>query len=203
MKNVLITGKTGFIGSKLIGKSFEGRITDYKELLKQTKNVVGIVHLAAKSNRKRCEEDIKGCIDSNILGVLNVLEVALKRNIWVLFISSFQVKEIQLYGISKLFGEELCRLYSKKGLRIKIIRLPIVYGPNDRKDKIVTKFIEQLKNNIEPTIDNNKKFKFLYVSDAVKLIESEVNVLNCDKGRKFKLINLVEGIRKVLSEEKK
>jgi nucleoside-diphosphate-sugar epimerase len=203
-KNILVTGKRGFIGKQLIiGKAFRGRLGNYKTLLQQTKDSEGIIHLASSSNKRKCEFNPKKCIDSNLLGLCNVLEVALKRNLWVLFISTFQIKEQNLYSLTKLVGEELCRIYQKKGLKVKILRLPIIYGPEDKLDKIVTKFINEIKNGIEPKINNSKKFYFVYVNDIARVIENEVSILKGNFGTKCSLLELKEGIKECLNERKK
>jgi nucleoside-diphosphate-sugar epimerase len=201
--NILITGKEGFIGKTLqFGKAFKGDLNDSKALLAQTRKIKGVVHLAAISSTLECEKTPRACIQSNLLGLINILEVALKRDIWVLFISTFQIKDRNLYGLTKLVGEELCRLYQRKGLRVKILRLPIVYGANDRPTKIVTKFIGLLKNGVTPAIDTNNKFYFLYVTDAAKVIEQEVNILEGKYGKKYSLYTLCEGIKAILKENK-
>ena len=203
MTKALVTGYKGFIGKRLSGKPYIHRLEDYASLFNATEDVTGIIHLASKSNKRSCEADPKECIKSNLLGLCNVLEVALRRKIWVLFISTYQVSEQHLYGLTKLLGEELCRVYQNKGLNVRIARLPIVYGPNDKSDKVVSKFITQLKSGIEPKIDNDKHFNFVYVDDVIKLIEHEVDVLNNQIGKPYTLLNLVDGIREVLREEKK
>jgi len=200
--NVLITGSLGFIGKHIEGgKIFYGDINDYGSLFNQAENTVGIVHLACKSNKRKCEKDIRATLYSNLFGMCNVLDVALARNIWVLFISTYQVKEQTIYGLSKLMGEEICRLYQKKGVKIHIIRFPIVYGKNENSDKLVSKFIAQLKQGIEPKIETDEKFYFLYVTDAIKIIENEVEVLQTGFGKKYSLIDLSEGIKKCLLTE--
>lgn len=201
MKNVLITGATGFIGSKLKGKKFDGRLENKDNIFAQSVGVEGIIHLAAKSNKRRCEENLKACIETNLVGLCNVLEVALERNIWVLFISTYQVKDSNLYGLTKLTGEELCRLYQQKGLRVRIIRLPTVYGPGDKPDKIVTKFINVLRLGDNPKIETDKKLYFGYVDDIIKLIENEVKVFKWEKGKKYSLTDLEDGIRRCLNDK--
>ncbi len=201
---VLITGKNGFIGKNISGgKEFVGNIANYMALDEQTNDVTGIVHLAAKSCNARCEEDPVGCINANLIGLCNILSIALSKKLWVLFISTFQVKEINLYGLTKLTGEELCRLYQKKGVKVNILRLPIVYGANDRKHKVVTKIINELKNEIEPTINTVEKFNFVYVKDVAHIIENEVDVMELGFGGNYTLHDLVSGIKECLNEEKK
>jgi len=200
-KNVLITGAGGFIGKSIRGgKAFTGDITKIHSIWRQTKGVSGIVHLAAVSSRKLCQENPRDTIKINLLALCDVLEVALRRRIWVLFVSTFQVMDEHIYGLSKLIGEEICRIYQMRGLKVRILRLPIVYGPGDRPYKIVTKIISEVKTGKIPKIDTRRKFQFLYVKDAVKLIEKEVNVLSCRKGKKYSLYELVTGIRKCLAK---
>jgi nucleoside-diphosphate-sugar epimerase len=203
MNDILITGYKGFIGRGLKGKPFIGRVENYKELVNATEDVIGIVHLASKVNKRVCADNPKACIETNLLGLCNVLDVALSKNLWVIFISTYQIREQHLYGLTKLLGEELCRLYAKKGLKIKIVRLPIVYGPNDIPTKVVTKFINELKNNVVPKIDNNEKLYFAYVDNVIQIINNEMNILKHNIGVPYTLIELVDGIRKVLHEEKK
>ena len=199
MKKVLITGQTGFIGSRLKGKRFTGRTTNYSQLWKESEGVEGIVHLAAKSNKRICDADPKACVESNLLGLCNVLEVAFKKNLWVIFTSTFRIREQSLYGLTKLVGEELCRLYQQKGVRVKILRLPVVYGPGDKLDKAVTKFINLIKAGCEPNIDTNDKFYFSYVNDIAKLIENEVAVFQGRLGKKYSLTELSNGIKECLN----
>jgi nucleoside-diphosphate-sugar epimerase len=197
--NILITGKNGYIGKSIEGgREFKGRLEDYKELLKESEDVTGIVHLAAKSNRRDCEEDPASVLFSNILGAYNVLMAALERKAWVLFISTYQIRERSIYGLSKLMGEELCRMFKRRGLKVKILRLPIVYGPGNRSDKVVTKLIEELQSGIEPVIDTDEKFYFAYVGDVAKIIEDEVNILEGGYGRPYSLRSLTDGIKTCL-----
>lgn len=202
--NILITGSHGFIGSHIEGgKKFYGNIGNYYLVKIQTNGMEGIVHLAAKSNNIKCIEDPIETIKSNLLGLANILDIALTNKLWVLFISTYQVEEHTFYGLSKLMGEELCRIYKEKGLKVSILRLPIVYGENDRQYKIVTKFINQLKQGIEPNIDTDKEFYFSYIDDVIKVIENEVNVIRGDFGEKYSLYDLKDGIKKCLNELEK
>jgi UDP-glucose 4-epimerase len=46
------------------------------------------------------------------------------------------------YGTSKLAGEECCRVFSKKGLAVSILRLANVYGPGDE-DRVIPIFVNR------------------------------------------------------------
>jgi len=202
-KDVLITGKNGFIGKRIKGgRAFKGRISRLN-ILAQADGIKGIVHLAALSNKRSCDNDPGKCIDSNLRVLCDILEAALFKGMWVLFISTYQIKERNLYGLSKLFGEELCRLYQNKGLGVSILRLPIVYGPNDKSDKVVTKFINILKEGNAPKINTKENFYFTYIDDIVKRIESEVDFSSGRLGKKHSLIDLTEGIQRCLKRRNK
>jgi nucleoside-diphosphate-sugar epimerase len=201
MRNdVLITGGHGFIGRRIQGgKRYSGRVEDYDELAKSMKGMTGIVHMAAKSNWRECDENPEDCIETNLFGLINVLDAAVFRNCWVIFISTFQYKDPTLYGMSKLMGEELCRIYKNLyGLRVKILRLPVVYGPGDKPCKIVNRLISQIKAGKDPKITLNKRLQFVFVEDMARIIEREVSVMGGCFGPKVSIRSLADGIRKCL-----
>ena len=210
-KNILITGREGFNNEKgFIGKeiqggtSFTGDIRKLKEVKKQSKGTQGIVHLAGIAGWRLCKADPRQCISVNMLGTLNVLEAAKENKCWVIFISTYQIKETSLYGMSKLIGEELCRLYKHHhGVKVHIIRLPLVYGPNDKPFKVVTAFINQVEKGKEPKVNTDEKFLFTYVNDVAKIIENEVDIIIGGKGKRYSLYDLTEGIKKCLDKKTK
>ena len=195
---VLITGADGFVGKHIHGgKPYIGRIT-HAGLSKQVNDCVGILHLAAKSNKRICEDDTAGCLQSNLYGLCDVLEIALQKKLWVVHASTFAVSDTSLYGLSKLIGEEICHIYQRKGVEVHIIRLPIIYGPHDQADKVVTKFISQLKRGIEPSIGNGAKFPFAYVEDIAVMFESICDRLAGGYGKPFTLRELRDAIKECL-----
>lgn len=184
--SVLITGADGFVGRSLKGgKHFRGDITNRFDF--NLRGVKGIVHLAAKASPRRCEADPEGCLRSNLFGLLNVLQLALEHKIWVLFISSFQVRERNLYGLSKLMGEELCRIYKRRGLKVRIIRLPIIFGPND---PATAKYVNRILRGENPKLRGKRRFHMLFIRDAMRFIEGEVDIL--ERGVFGKKVTLTE-----------
>jgi nucleoside-diphosphate-sugar epimerase len=97
-------------------------------------------------------------------------------------------------------GEELCRLYAKKGLDVRIIRLPIVFGPKDNPNKLVSKLIADIKSGKAPKITTKRKLDFLYVNDAARVIEKEAGLVLNVSGRKHTLYSLSAEIRRCLKE---
>jgi nucleoside-diphosphate-sugar epimerase len=204
---ILLTGSSGFIGSALkrlleekgvevmpfdIKNSTLEDVRDFSALQSKVLGINGIVHLAAVSRVKIAHENPLECVNTNIGGMINVLETArLTRTDnnypWVIFGSSREVygesailpvnesstrKAINVYGVSKLSGEELCKTYSENyGLKVRILRFSNVYtGKNDHLDRVIPKFILQAFNEEELIINGTGEeiFDFTYIDDTIQ-----------------------------------
>lgn len=155
-----------------------------------TSGVEGIIHLAAVSRVITAQEHPHECISTNIGGLSNVLEAARTRNRnapWIIFGSSREVfgepeelpvsenspkEPINIYGLSKITGEELCETYTKYyGLKVRILRFSNVYtGVNDHLDRVIPKFIIRALNGQDLFINGSgeEQFDFTYISDTIK-----------------------------------
>ena len=204
---ILLTGSSGFIGSalkQLLKKkgievvSFDIKdnplddVRNFSALQSKVIGISGIIHLAAVSRVKIAHENPLECVNTNIGGMINVLESArLARTDnnypWVLFGSSREVygesailpvnesssrKAINIYGASKLSGEELCNVYSENyGLKVRILRFSNVYtGKNDHLDRVIPKFILQALNQEDLIINGTGEeiFDFTYINDTIQ-----------------------------------
>jgi len=216
---VLITGSSGFIGSALkrlleekgievipfdIKDSPLDDVRDFSALQSKVLGIDGIVHLAAVSRVKIAHDNPLECINTNIGGIINVLEsvrlIHSDNNFpWVIFGSSREVygesailpvnesstrKAINVYGVSKLSGEELCKVYSNNyGLKVRVLRFSNVYtGKNDHLDRVIPKFILQAFNNEELIINGTGEeiFDFTYIDDTIQGIWSCVQEIERD-----------------------
>jgi nucleoside-diphosphate-sugar epimerase len=171
----------------------DGPIYDVKDinmLKSYIKNIEGIVHLAAVSRVITAQEQPYECISTNIGGVSNILEAARTKNDnppWIIFGSSrevfgepevFPVTEktpkipINVYGLSKITGENLCETYSKYyDLKVRILRFSNVYtGINDHLDRVIPKFILQAlrDENLYINGSGEERFDFTYISDVIQ-----------------------------------
>lgn len=75
------------------------------------------------------------------------------------------------YGVSKLTGEHLCRVYWRnEGVPVVILRYFTVYGPRQRSDMAFHRFISQLLNDQSITLygDGTQSRDFTYVGDCAE-----------------------------------
>ena len=113
-----------------------GTISD-KKIVKiiQNSNPDVVIHLAAFSGLKKCEENPEMAFDTNVVGTSNVIEGCLKANAKLVFISTREVygstntesyendtlNPINVYGKTKMQAEKLIQNASEKhGLNYKI-----------------------------------------------------------------------------------
>jgi UDP-glucose 4-epimerase len=147
-----------------------------------------IDHLAAELEVYTGIKDAKKDARINILGTLNVLNVALKNKVKkVLFASSGAVygdakylpidEEHPLephwpYGVSKLSAERYVIQYHKLfGLNTTAFRYGIVYGPREWFGRVLTMFIKRIFLENKPPVvfgEGLQTRDFIYVKDVVR-----------------------------------
>ncbi|MGQ9706706.1 MAG: NAD-dependent epimerase/dehydratase family protein [bacterium] len=174
-----------------------------------------VVHFAALPGVRQSWGDIfSDYIENNILATQRLLEVLKKRGvIRLIHISSSSVygdrdrapltedlppEPISPYAITKEVGERLVLLYSKQfGLDYVILRLFTVYGPRQRPDMAIYRFIESINKgeNVEIYSKDNMYRDFTYVEDIVSGIMSAFESdLSCE------IINLGFGKNKSIED---
>lgn len=107
------------------------------------------------------------------------------------------LKPISPYGVSKLAGEHLARLYAKNfGVPTISLRYFTVYGPRQRPDMAFHKFLRAIYagDTIEIYGDGEQTRDFTFVSDAV-----EANVRAMDHGKAGDYFNIGGGSRVTLN----
>ncbi|PKL60588.1 MAG: GDP-mannose 4,6-dehydratase [Methanomicrobiales archaeon HGW-Methanomicrobiales-4] len=169
----------------------KGSINDISLLKRIFEGADGIFHEAAITSVPRSVKSPLPTNEVNITGTLNVLlaakEVKVRK---VVFASSSSVygdtpvlpktesmtpNPLSPYGISKLTGEQYCRVFSDLyGLETVALRYFNVFGPRqDPKSEysaVIPKFITRILNHESPTIygDGEQTRDFTYVKDVVQ-----------------------------------
>uniref|UniRef100_A0A6C0D246 RmlD-like substrate binding domain-containing protein n=1 Tax=viral metagenome TaxID=1070528 RepID=A0A6C0D246_9ZZZZ len=193
MKNILFTGGNGMIGTNfsygIKPTSKELNICDKESIKKYTNDIYfdSIIHLAA-TNLRESENNNKKAIDTNINGTLNMLEIAIERNIPFVIVSTGAVfssdnKNIKFdekcitcpnsfYGYTKESSEKIALLYKKTIL----IRTGWLFGGNQ---KTHYKYVENIINNFITKTEIKASNDFIgsptYVIDLIKKIEEHLS----------------------------
>ncbi len=103
------------------------------------------------------------------------------------------LKPVSPYGVTKLAGENLCYLYWKNyNVPTVSLRYFTVYGPRQRPDMAIHKFVKAILNGDEITVfgDGTQTRDFTFVDDAV-----EANILAAESDSVGEVFNIGGGTR--------
>lgn len=186
-----------------------------------------IVHLAAKAGVRPSLADPAQYFDVNVMGTLNILELMRKSNIRkMIFASSSSVYgnnskipfsevdnvdyPISPYAATKKAGELLCHTFHHLyDFNIFCLRFFTVYGPRQRPDLAIHKFISALFKNdvIQLYGDGNTSRDYTYIDDIVKGITGAIGkikgfeIFNLGESKPLSLIDLVRLIEKLMCKK--
>ena len=162
-------------------------VLDLDRVREAVSGVDGVVHLAAVSRVVWGERDPERCMLVNVGGVDNVLRSAVesRRRPWVMTVSSREVygeprglpvreddpvAPINVYGRSKLVGEQRTLAAREAGLATAVVRLSNVYGSvHDHADRVVPAFARGAVEGRDLRVDGGEHtFDFTHVRDTVR-----------------------------------
>ena len=206
MKIILLTGGTGYLGSKILKqlvdngytiillkrsfsnpvriKEYINKITCYDidliplETIFRENTIDTIVHCA--TNYGRGENDPLHVIEANLLLPLKLLELGKKYHIKS-FINTDTIldKRINYYSLSKKQFKDWLFVYKQDFTCINV-SLEHFYGSGDDKTKFVTYIVHNLLKNVDK-IDLTKgeqKRDFIYIDDVVNAFLKIINSLD-------------------------
>ena len=248
---VFITGVESFVGKKLIEKFkkypnikvygcdlrikkknffIEGDIRKKNFFKKIPKNIDVIIHLAAISRDQDCAKDLVECYNTNVIGTLNILEIAKKLKIKkVLFASTEWVYYDELakkganesskldldkltsdYAKSKLISENHCKSYFEKfKINIAILRFGIIYGERHHNWSAVEALFNSVKKNDKITVGSLATARgFIHIEDIcdgiIKSINlKKFNIINLQGSKLITLKNIIKVSEKILKKKVK
>ena len=206
-------------------KFFEKDIRTIETL--EIKKIDLIIHLAAKAGVRTSFENPQEYYSVNVLGTKNILKFMQNNNIpKIIFASSSSVygnaKEEKLseaienltpispYAETKLQCENLIKEYSENhGIKGICLRFFTVYGPKQRPDLAIKKFIDKIEKNEEITLygDGSTSRDYTYIDDTVNGILSAINydtnydIINIGAGNTILLQNMVQQIEHELGKK--
>ena len=187
MKNILVTGARGFIGSNIVSvltRDESNKVSylnrkDNRDILHESLQKCDyILHLAGV-NRPDSDLEFQ---ESNVElteYICNYLE-KIDRSPKIIFSSSTQVSLDNPYGQSKKLSEKILKKYSKiTSGEVVIYRLPGVFGKWSRPNynSVVATFCNNILKGLPvELIDKNRILDLVYIDDVVKEMLSELNV---------------------------
>ena len=192
---VLVTGHRGFIGQHVYKAILEAGHTvvgvdlpdaDITQGLEPIPGLDAVIHLAARSHPRQCDEDPVRAYDVNVQGTSRALQMALKSGAKkVVFSSSAHVYDIppkvlptdeqqpvrlnNTYTTTKLLGEQLCDLYwTNHGLSYTTLRLFNVYGPGQALGYFIPDMIAKAKGGQVSLSGGATTKDWVYVEDVAR-----------------------------------
>ena len=199
-----------------------GSILDKTILDKIEKMRINIIsHQAGISGVRKSIKDPKRYMETNTKGTLMLLDKFRDIDRFIFASSSsvygeVPIKELPVsenrkpnpispYALSKLHAEKWCEMFRFiSGLKTVILRYFTVYGPGQRPDEAITKFITKaLKGDkIEIYGDGNQTRDFTYVKDVVganiSALSKGSGIYNIGSGRSVTVNRLVGIIEKAI-----
>ena len=240
---VLLLGSEGFVGKNLVDGlkdkhdlltadisntgSYENYqkfdITNLDESLNLIKNFDVVINLVTHTLTQSLNDTISNA-NTNIIGLLNVLEACKNNNIKKTIFTSassiigvpedFHVNEKHLvvpktaYGITKMASEHYLRLYKEMyDLNYVVFRFFNIYGPH-QKNGLIPTFYKKIQNNEEITVfGQGKQIRdFVYVPDIIPFFDNAIvdskfdnETYNLGTGNGTTIIEIIEKLASLLS----
>ena len=152
----------------------KGNILDYKSLEKVIKKVKIVYHFAALANLDEALNKPLETVQTNIMGTVNVLELAKKHNLKkIIYASSIYSMSVQggFYRCSKKAAEDYIEEYYKRyGLNFTILRYGSLYGPRADISNGVFGIVNNAfkKKKLEYYGNRSTIRKYVHIFDAAK-----------------------------------
>lgn len=185
-----------------------------------------LVHLAAIHFIPYCNQHPYEASDINIRGTINVINAAKGvSSLTKFFFAStaavypisddpvsevHQVKPLDIYGLSKLAGEHLCReFYLETGIDTIVCRFFNAFGPNETNPHLIPEIERQLRNGLRSIKLGNltPKRDFIHTHDMasavrvlVNLENSKFDIFNLGRGIEYSVVEIVEAFERQLGE---
>lgn len=204
-------------------------IANFEEVSKifEDYSLDGVFHVAALHSPTKIDSPFP-FFEPNVGGTLNILEMCRLKNVRKFVYSSTMSvygKEItylpvdekhptnphDFYSLTKLQGEEFCKLYAKEyGLGTIILRYAGVYGPRREWGALYT-FVKNALENKPIKILSDLSWDIIYVKDIAeanirafeRLNELSFEIINIGRGKEIRIKDLANQIIKLSNSASK
>lgn len=208
---------------------FLADIRDYdrtKEIIERVNPEI-VIHLAAIHFIPYCNQHPFEAADTNIRGTMNVLKACgSSTNLQRLFFAStaavypvydgalaetYILHPLDIYGLSKLTGEHLCReFYLETGIDTIVCRFFNAFGPNETNPHLIPEIEKQLRSgsrviqlgNLTPRRDFIHTYDMASaVLHLLKLKNPGYETFNLGRGIEYSVVDIVNSFEKKLGEK--
>ncbi len=173
-----------------------------------------VFHEAAQPGVRSSFENFKPYVENNIMATSRLLDAAKDTNVKKFVYASsssvygdsqklplmedFNPSPISPYAVSKLSGEDFCKIYFKvHNVPAVILRYFTVFGPRQRPDLAIYRIIRSVLKNDEFVLfgDGLQTRDFTFISDIIK-----GTIQAADLAKAGEIYNIGAGARKSLAE---
>ena len=199
MRTILLTGASGFIGSRLsalltqqghkvlaLMRTFDSQLPpgctpvladleDPEPVAEAVARCDAVVHLGAIVGNAACHADIERAIAVNVGGTLNVLSGVRYHHKPMVYASVGNAEDNTGYAITKVTGERFCLMHNKE-MKTAVLPLRIfnVYGPGQSPatGKLIPASIARAVKGEDLTYfgDGGQLHDFIHVDDVVRIL---------------------------------
>ena len=151
-----------------------------------------------RNNMEATQRLLEWYKDKNLKKFVNASSSSVYGDVSLPMKEDMRLQPISPYGVTKLAAEHLCYLYWKNfGLPTISLRYFTVYGPRQRPDMAINKFVTSILNEKSITLygDGNQTRDFTYVSDIV-----DANLHAAISGNNGSVFNIGGGSRITVNE---
>lgn len=186
-----------------------------------------IIHLAAVHFIPYCNEHPFESSDINIRGTINVLDSAKKiKNLKKVFFAStaavypisdvsvsenHEVRPLDIYGLSKLTGEQLMeKFHLQTGVDTICCRFFNAFGPNETNPHLIPEIEKQIREGNRTIALGNltPKRDFIHTHDMANAVNALINlenvgydVFNLGRGIEYAVTEVVNEFEKILNDK--
>jgi UDP-glucose 4-epimerase len=186
-----------------------------------------VVHLAAIHFIPYCNQHPFEAADTNIRGTMNVLKASkMLPSLKKLFFAStaavypiadeavnehHTVHPLDIYGISKLTGEHLCKeFFLETAIDTIVCRFFNAFGPNETNPHLIPEIEKQLREGIRTIKLGNltPKRDFIHTYDMasavrhlLKLGKTGFDIFNLGRGIEYSVVEIVEAFERQLNQK--
>jgi UDP-glucose 4-epimerase len=182
----------------------QGDICDREFLHQAIRGCEMVLHLAGHLGVERTESDSFTCLETNLIAGRELLGLSLHHRVRVVVVASSseiygegvhltedtEPKPRSVYAVAKLALEKYALAYHQRhGLDVRVARFFNVYGPWQRGDFVVSRFVRNLRRNRPPEVfgDGTQVRAFCHVDDAAR---AAVSLLRAPAELSERIVNI-------------